>query len=514
MHKSLKEEKILIIDFGGQYKQLIGRRVRDLKVFCEIKSCTTSFEEVKAGNYKGIILTGGPASAYKDDAPTIDTRILDLGLPILGICYGAQWLAYKTGGHVEAADKAEYGKASIEFQGKSPIFKDIADKSQVWMSHNDQILSLGEGFKVIASSKNCKIAAFANEEKGIYGLQFHPEVEHTEYGKEMFKNFLFEVCKLHGTWNMEDFIDVSIENLKEKLAGQKVLCAFSGGVDSSVAALLVHKAIGKNLVCVFVDHGLLRKDEADTVERVFKKEFGLNLIRVDAGDRFLSHLAGVTEPEEKRKIIGEQFIRIFEEEAEKLGNIDYLVQGTIYPDIIESGIGGAKIKSHHNVGGLPEDLDFKGIIEPLRDLFKDEVREVGTGLGIPEELVWRQPFPGPGLGVRIIGEITKERVKILQEGDAIWREEIAKAGLGRELSQYFAVLTNIQTVGVMGDERTYESIMGLRAVSTRDFMTAEWVRIPYDVLDKVSNRIVNEVKGVSRVVYDITGKPPATIEWE
>lgn len=511
---NLRQEKILILDFGGQYKQLIGRRVREEHVFCEIKPCTTSLETIKAGQYAGLILTGGPDSVYKEDALQADEGILSLGLPILGICYGAQWIAYHTGGTVDKAGVPEYGKTVTHFAVDSPLFHSMPADSVVWMSHGDQILALGDGFASIAHSDHCPVAAFGHADRAIYGMQFHPEVEHTEYGRELLHNFLYEICHVRGEWTMNAFVDATVAHLKETLAGKKALCAFSGGVDSSVAALLVHKAIGQNLTCVFVDHGMLRKDEADTVERVFKHEFGLNLIRVDASERFLKLLEGVTDPEQKRKIIGEQFIRVFEEEAAKIGAVDVLVQGTIYPDVIESGVGGAVIKSHHNVGGLPKNVRFDSLVEPLRDLFKDEVRAVGTELGIAEDLVWRQPFPGPGLAVRILGEITRERIRIVQDADAIWREEIKNAGLHRSIGQYFAVLTNLATVGVMGDHRTYDYVLGLRAVTTNDFMTAEWARIPYDVLDRASNRIVNEVDGVSRVVYDITGKPPATIEWE
>lgn len=512
--ETLRQEKILILDFGGQYKQLIGRRVREEHVYCEIKPCTTPLSVIRDGQYCGIILTGGPDSVYEPDALQADEGILSLGIPVLGICYGAQWIAHHTKGKVGKAGVPEYGKTETTFVLSSPLFAEMPENSVVWMSHGDQILDLGEGFTSIAHSAHCPVAAFGDEYRHLYGMQFHPEVEHTVYGRQLLHNFLYRICEVSGQWQMSTFVSQTIADLKETLAGKKALCAFSGGVDSSVAALLVHKAIGKNLTCVFVDHGLLRKEEADTVEKVFKEQFGLNLLRIDASERFLHLLEGVTDPETKRKIIGEQFIRVFEEEAAKIGEVDVLVQGTIYPDVIESGVGGAVIKSHHNVGGLPKNVRFHDLVEPLRDLFKDEVRAVGTELGIAEDLVWRQPFPGPGLAVRILGAITRERIRIVQDADAIWREEIKNAGLHRSIGQYFAVLTNLATVGVMGDHRTYDYVLGLRAVTTNDFMTAEWARIPYDVLDRTSNRIVNEVDGVSRVVYDITGKPPATIEWE
>lgn len=512
--ETLRQEKILILDFGGQYKQLIGRRVREEHVYCEIKPCTTPLSVIQEGHYSGLILTGGPDSVYDPQSLQADKGILSLGIPVLGICYGAQWIAYHTAGNVAKAGVAEYGKTETTFDLSSPLFQEMPETSVVWMSHGDQIHALGEGFSSIAHSANCPVAAFGDDRRRLYGMQFHPEVEHTVFGKQLLHNFLYAICGVTGQWKMSTFVSQTISHLQETLAGKRALCAFSGGVDSSVAALLVHKAIGKNLTCVFVDHGLLRKDEADTVERVFKEEFGLNLIRVDASERFLRLLDGVTDPEKKRKIIGEQFIRVFEEEAAKIGEVDVLVQGTIYPDVIESGVGGAVIKSHHNVGGLPKNVRFQELVEPLRDLFKDEVRAVGTELGIAEDLVWRQPFPGPGLAVRILGNITRERIRIVQDADAIWREEIKNAGLHRSIGQYFAVLTNLATVGVMGDHRTYDYVLGLRAVTTNDFMTAEWAHIPYEVLDRASNRIVNEVNGVSRVVYDITGKPPATIEWE
>lgn len=513
-NRSLQAEKVLILDFGGQYKQLIGRRVREQHVYCEIKPCSTPLEEIEAGRYSGIILTGGPHSVYEAHAPKADLGLLDLGLPIFGICYGAQWIAYHMGGRVDTAGKAEYGKTSITIDTDSPIHKGIEEETVVWMSHRDQIHELGERFKIIASSENCPVAAFADDERRLYGVQFHPEVDHSVRGSEMLHNFLYGVCGLHGTWQIDQFVIDAVAQLRSKIGNGKALCAFSGGVDSSVAALLVHRAIGQNLTCVFVDHGLLRKDEADTVEAVFGKQFGMRLIRVDAQKRFLDKLAGVTEPERKRKIIGEEFIRVFEEEAQKLGHVDYLVQGTIYPDVIESGIGGAVIKSHHNVGGLPEDVDFRALIEPLRELFKDEVRAAGTELGIPEDLVWRQPFPGPGLAVRILGEVTAAKTRLLQAADAIFREEIKRAGLHHSIAQYFAVLTGIKSVGTKGDDRTYDDTVALRAVNTSDFMTAEFSRIPFEVLETVSNRITNEVRGIGRVVYDITAKPPATVEWE
>lgn len=507
-------EKILVLDFGGQYNQLIARRVRENGVYAEIKPYNKiSLEEIKQERYKGIIFTGGPNSVYDEKSPKFDKEILNCDIPVLGICYGAQLMAYLAGGEiVSAKDSSEYGKTKIYYKD-SKLTLNVPSTSVCFMSHTDYIKTVPQGFRVIAVTDNCPVAAMCNEEKSLYAVQFHPEVTHTDYGKEILKNFVFEVCKCQGDWKMDEFIEKSVAEYRETLKGKKVLLALSGGVDSSVCAVLLNKAIGENLVCIFVDHGLLRKDEGDFVERTFGKQFGLNLIRVNAEDRFLSKLKGVTDPEQKRKIIGEEFIRTFEDEAKKLGEIDVLAQGTIYPDIIESGLDdSATIKSHHNVGGLPDVISFKQIVEPLRFLFKDEVRAVGEKLNISKELVWRQPFPGPGLAVRVIGEITKEKLDTLREADSIFREELEKGDVSS--NQYFAVLTDTRSVGVMGDARTYGLTVALRAVTTDDFMTAQWSRLSYDVLEKASSRITNELSGVSRVVYDITSKPPATVEWE
>ena len=514
----MERETVVVLDFGGQYNQLIARRVRECNVYCEIYSYKTDFKKIKALQPKGIIFTGGPNSCYEPGAPAYTKEIFEMGVPILGICYGSQLMMHTLGGKVEKAPVREYGKIEVAVNTKSKLFEGVSEKTICWMSHNDYISELAPGFVMSAHTPDCPYAAMEDTQKQLYATQFHPEVLHTQEGKQMLSNFVYKICKCSGDWKMDSFVEESIQAIREKVGSGKVLCALSGGVDSSVAAVMLSKAVGSQLTCVFVDHGLLRKNEGDEVEQVFGPNgaYDLNFIRVNAQERFYSKLKGVEDPEQKRKIIGEEFIRVFEEEAKKIGKVDFLVQGTIYPDIVESGVGGEStvIKSHHNVGGLPDYVDFKEIIEPLRSLFKDEVRQAGLELGIPEYLVFRQPFPGPGLGVRIIGEVTAEKVKMVQDADAIWREELAKGGFDKQVNQYFAALTNMRSVGVMGDERTYDYAIALRAVTTTDFMTAESAEVPWEIIGKATSRIVNEVKHVNRVLYDCTGKPPATIEFE
>lgn len=508
-------DKILVLDFGSQYNQLITRRVRDFGIYSELLSHKLSAEEIKEMHPKGIIFSGGPNSVYAKDAFKVYPEIYKLGIPILGICYGMQLMSYDLGGKVEPADDSEYGRADIEvIDDDAVMFKGLPKKQYVWMSHGDRVVEAPEGFKVVATSKNCPISAIANDEKKLYGIQFHAEVRNSQYGLDILKKFAFDVCGAKANWSMDDFIDMQVESIRKEVGDKKVILGLSGGVDSSVTAVLIHKAIGDQLTCIFVDHGLLRKNEADEVMNALSRDLGVKIVKVDAADRFLGKLKGVSDPEQKRKIIGKEFVEVFNEEAKKMKDAEYLAQGTLYTDVIESGTDTAQtIKSHHNVGGLPKKLGFK-LIEPLRSLFKDETRELGEKLGIPHDLVWRQPFPGPGLGIRVLGEITPEKLEIVRESDAILREEIKKAGLDEEIWQYFTVLPGIRSVGVMGDGRTYDYAVGIRAVTSIDGMTADFAKIPWDVLQKISVRIVNEVDHVNRILYDVTSKPPSTIEWE